>query len=60
MIIEMTSKAFRNTMVAGIILIPATMGYDPMKRTGVAVTKIEASKTISIGAYNFALAQIDK
>ena len=36
-----------------------TIPYDPMKRTGVAVTKIGASKAISIGAYNFALSQID-
>lgn len=36
-----------------------TVSYDPMKRTGVAVTKIGASKAISIGAYNFALSQID-
>ncbi|MCM1111442.1 MAG: ROK family protein [Clostridium sp.] len=33
--------------------------YDPMKRTGLGVTKIGASKAISIGAYNYALAQID-
>lgn len=36
-----------------------TVVYDPMKRTGVAVTKIGASKAISIGAYNYALSQID-
>ena len=30
-----------------------------MKRTGIAVTKIGASKAISIGAYHFALSQID-
>ena len=36
-----------------------TVSYDPMKRTGVAVTKIGASKAISIGAYNFALSQLD-
>lgn len=37
----------------------STVVYDPMKRTGIAVTKIGASKAISIGAYNYALAQID-
>lgn len=45
------------------LLIPGTdrtVSYDPMKRTGVAVTKIGASKAISIGAYNFALTQLDK
>ena len=34
--------------------------YDPMKRTGISISKIGASKAISIGAYNYALAQIDK
>lgn len=33
--------------------------YDSMKRIGVAVSKIGASKAVSIGAYNFALAQMD-
>lgn len=44
------------------IVIPGTdrtVVYDPMKRTGVAVSKIGASKAISIGAYTFALSQID-
>lgn len=36
-----------------------TISFDSMKRTGIAVTKIGASKAISIGAYNFALSQID-
>ncbi|WP_289756462.1 ROK family protein [uncultured Duncaniella sp.] len=36
-----------------------TVIYDPMKRTGVAVSRIGASKAISIGAYNYALSQID-
>ena len=34
--------------------------YDPMKRTGIAVSKLGASKAISIGAYVYALSQIDK
>lgn len=45
------------------IAIPGTdkkVVYDPMKRTGIAVSKIGASKAISIGAYNYALSQIDK
>lgn len=33
--------------------------YDPMKRTGIIVSKIGASKAISIGAYNYALSQLD-
>lgn len=34
--------------------------YDPQKRIGVAITKIGASKAISVGAYTFALDQLDK
>ncbi len=37
-----------------------TVVYDPMKRTGVAVSKIGASKAISIGAYTYALSRIDE
>lgn len=37
-----------------------TVTYDPMKRTGLAVSKLGASKAISIGAYVYALSQIDK
>ncbi len=37
-----------------------TVTYDPMKRTGIAVSKLGASKAISIGAYIYALTQIDK
>ncbi len=36
-----------------------TVIYDPMKCTGVAISKLGASKAISIGAYSFALAQLD-
>lgn len=45
------------------ISVPGTdrkVVYDPMKRTGIAVSKIGASKAISIGAYNFALSKIDE
>lgn len=34
--------------------------YDPMKRTGVMLSKLGASKAISIGAYTYALAMLDK
>lgn len=34
--------------------------YDPQKRIGVAISKIGASKAISVGAYTFALDQINK
>lgn len=33
--------------------------YNPMKRTGIAMSKLGASKAISIGAYTFALSAID-
>lgn len=34
--------------------------YDPVKRIGVAISKQGASKAISIGAYTFALNELDK
>lgn len=37
-----------------------TVIYDPMKRIGVAISKLGASKAISTGAYAFALSQIDE
>lgn len=37
-----------------------TVTYDPMKRLGVMKSRIGASKAISLGAYIFALSQIDK
>ena len=37
-----------------------TVVYDPMKRTGIMVSKLGASKAISIGAYIYALSQIDQ
>ena len=36
-----------------------TVTYDPQKRIGVMISKIGASKAISVGAYDFALAQLD-
>lgn len=36
-----------------------TVVYDPMKRIGVTISKLGASRAISIGAYSFALSQID-
>lgn len=36
-----------------------TVPYDPMKRVGITVSKLGASQAISIGAYSFALSQID-
>ncbi len=37
-----------------------TVIYDPMKATGVAISKLGASKAISIGAYSFALSMLDE
>ena len=37
-----------------------TATYDPQKRIGVMRSKIGASKAISLGAYTFALSQLDK
>lgn len=34
--------------------------YDPQKRIGVAISKLGASQAIAIGAYSFALNQLDK
>ncbi len=36
-----------------------TVIYDPAKATGVAISKLGASRAISIGAYSFALASLD-
>lgn len=36
-----------------------TVTYDPVKRTGIAISKIGASKAISAGAYTYALSQLD-
>ena len=33
--------------------------YDPMKRTGVCISRLGASKAISIGAYTYALSRLD-
>ncbi|MCK4407688.1 MAG: ROK family protein [Bacteroidales bacterium] len=37
-----------------------TVNYDPVKRIGVGISKLGTSKAASIGAYNFALDQLDK
>ncbi len=37
-----------------------TVSYDPVKRIGVGISKLGTSKAASIGAYNFALDQLDK
>ncbi len=45
------------------ITVPGTnkkIKYDPEMRIGVGVSKIGTSKAISIGAYAFALSELDK
>jgi hypothetical protein len=37
-----------------------TVTYDPQKRIGVCIDKIGTSTAISVGAYDFALAELDK
>ncbi len=37
-----------------------TVAYDPQKRIGVMISKLGASKAISVGAYAFALSMLDK
>ena len=34
--------------------------YDPQKRIGIAISKLGASRAISVGAYTFALNQLDR
>ena len=36
------------------------VAYDPQKRTGVMISKLGASRAISVGAYAFALSMLDK
>lgn len=36
-----------------------TVTYDPMKRTGIAISRLGATKAISIGAYTYALSRLD-
>ena len=36
------------------------VAYDPQKRVGVMISKLGASKAISVGAYAFALSQLDQ
>lgn len=35
------------------------VNYDPVKRTGVCISRLGASRAISIGAYTYALSQLD-
>ena len=34
--------------------------YDSRKRIGIAISKLGASKAVSVGAYAFALSELDK
>lgn len=37
-----------------------SIAYDPLKRTGVGVSRLGTSKAVAIGAYTFALHELDK
>lgn len=37
-----------------------TVAYDPQKRIGITISKLGASRAISVGAYAFALSMLDK
>jgi glucokinase len=48
---------------ATMVLIPGTfrtIAYDPHKRTGIGVSRLGTSKAVAIGAYTFALNELDK
>ncbi|MDP4292280.1 MAG: ROK family protein, partial [Bacteroidota bacterium] len=48
---------------AQMVLIPGTfrtIAYDPLKRTGIGVSRLGTSKAVAIGAYTFALHELDK
>lgn len=48
---------------AKMVLIPGsyrTIAYDPLKRTGIGVSHLGTSKAVAIGAYTFALHELDK
>jgi glucokinase len=48
---------------AKMVLIPGsyrTIAYDPLKRTGVGISRLGTSKAVAIGAYTFALNELDK
>ena len=58
------SKTFEEFAIGGMkeISIPGTdkkIAYDPVPRTGVGFSKIGASNAIALGAYTFALQQLD-
>lgn len=37
-----------------------TVEYDPQKRIGIAISRMGASQAICMGAYSFALSELDK
>ncbi len=46
-----------------IITIPGTnktITYDPLKRTGVGISRLGTTKAVAIGAYAYALSQLGK
>lgn len=57
---EFKKFAKGNTRTISVRGTNLTVDYDPMKRIGVTISKLGASKAISAGAYAFALSKIDE
>lgn len=57
---ELKKFALGNSTPLKIYGTDKTVSYDPVKRTGIMMSKLGASKAISIGAYTYALSQLDK
>ena len=57
---EFEKFAKGNSKKIGVRGTNLTVEYDDMKRIGVILSKLGASKAISVGAYSFALSKIDE
>ncbi len=65
-VLNLEDEAQKATFLKGeatVIKVPGsdkTVIYDPLKRTGVGVARLETSVAIAVGAYTFALNELDK
>ena len=57
--VQNSRASLKNALELKVYGSDKTVTYDPMKRTGVCISKLGASKAISIGAYTYALSQLD-
>ncbi|MDP4282110.1 MAG: ROK family protein [Bacteroidota bacterium] len=58
---DQLKKFLENTSITvNVPLSERTTLYDPVKKTGVGVTRLGTSQAVSIGAYAFALSRLDK